>query len=304
MRFLFDIIINNIMNKCLKSFLCGKKYLTCDIEKAYNYFYQSIKIIENIKKNNPSDYDIILDEIEIECYKYLPINLFNFIEKGNINILKKISNIDFKVYNEDGLTPLHYAIDYGDISFIKYAIQLGYSIDETTQSGYTLLEYACIKKDPNIISFLIDNGANMKKYIDFRKYNKFINNGNSIDIILILKNILNTKNIINNNEDNYLEWIFDFIDPNTILDIKYNISDNNNILFKDLICKLYILLNKFLLESRETYINIIKEELQFDLLNNQLRCPNNKIELILYYLVPFINYKFNLNLIWLNNYFN
>lgn len=298
--------MNNSINKCLRSYLCGKKYLTIDSEKSNNYFFQSLKIIEEYKKNNteiPSELKTILDETEMECYNYLPINLFNIIEKGNLYILNKKNNINFKIYNENGLTPLHYAIDYGDINFIKFAFNLGCSVDETSLSGHTLLEYACLSKDPNIISFLVDNGANMKKHIEFRKNNKYINNGNNIDIILILKMILDIE-FKSHNCDNDLDWILKYINSESVLDIKYNNNDNNNsIIFNDLLKKLNILLNSILKESKETYLNIIEEELQYDLLNN-LMCPNNKIELILYYLIPFITYEFDLNLIWLNKYFS
>ena len=306
---IYNIIDNNI-NKCLKSYLCGKKYLNIDKEKSYTYFSQSLKIIDKLKLNNiniPSHYKEIINETEIECYNYLPINLFNVIETGDINILNKLNKINFKVYNDIGLTPLHHAINYGDISFLKFALKSGCNIDETTLSGHTLLEYACLEKDPNIISFLIDNGANMKKHIEFRKNNKYINNGNSIDIILLLKLILDIDNDNLNKSENHLDWIFKFINPNIILDIKYNNNNNNNnnnniIIFNDLIIKFNYFLDNLQKEFRETYLNIIKDELEYDLINNS-DCPNNKIELILYYLIPFINFEFNLNLLFLNNKF-
>jgi ankyrin repeat protein len=292
--------MDNIINKCLKSYLCGKKYYTIDKDKSYKYFFQSLKIIKNLKKNNdiPLKFTEILDETEKECYNLLPINLFDVIENGNLYILNKLNNINFKIYNENGLTPLHYAIDYGDLSFLKLALKLGCSVDETTLSGHTLLEYACLSKDPNILSFLLANGADMKKHIEFRKNNKYINNGNSLDIILIFKKILDVDII---DSTNNLDWIFKYINPNMILDIK-NI-DKTDILFKYLILKLNNFLNNIPSESKETYLNILREELEYDLSNN-LNCPNNKIDLICYYLIPFINYEFDLKLLWLNKYFS
>jgi hypothetical protein len=148
----------------------------------------------------------------------------------------------------------------------------------------------------------VDNGANMKKHIEFRKNNKYINNGDNIDIMLLLKIILDNENVNKSSQIDNLEWIFEFINPDMILDIKYAKS-NNKITFNNLILQLNILLNNLSQETRETYIDIIKEELKYDLINN-LICPNNKLELILYYLIPFINYEFNLNFIWLNNLFS
>jgi hypothetical protein len=138
----------------------------------------------------------------------------------------------------------------------------------------------------------------MKKHLEFRKGNKYINNYNSIDIVLLLKIIMDIKS--NNSNNDYLKWIYKYIDSNIILDIKYN---NNNITFNNFIIQFNYYLDILIDEYRECYLNIIKEELEYNLQNN-LNCPNNKIELILYYLVPFINYKFNLNLRWLNKYFN
>ena len=98
---------------------------------------------------------------------------------------------------------------------------------------------------------------------------------------------------------NYLEWIYSFININIILEIEHN-NNTKNILFNELIIKLDYLLNNLNIESRQTYINIIKEELNYTLLQ-KIYCPKNKIEIILYNLVPFIDYSFNLNLFWLIN---
>jgi ankyrin repeat protein len=311
----------NIINKCIKSYLCGKKNLEIDNDKAYLYFSQCINLIDNINKNNKIDDNNILNlikETEVECNKYLEltlestltksivtydnnINLFKLIEIGDTHKLNKYKygQINFNIYNDDGISPLHYAIDYGDILFLKLAFKLGCNIDHTTLLGYTLLEYACLEKDPNIINFLVKYGANMKKHIDFRENKKYINRGNEIDIILLQKIILDHDSFIDISkyEFKYLNWIFKYIDKNSILNIKYSDS-NTDILFFNLIFKLDNLINNFSLESRNTYINIIKEELEYELLN-KLYCPNNKIDIILYNLVPFINYNYNLNLFWL-----
>jgi hypothetical protein len=51
-------------------------------------------------------------------------------------------------------------------------------------------------------------------------------------------------------------------------------------------------------ESRTTYIDILKDELGYDL-HYKLGCPSRKLEIILYNLVPFINYNMNLQINWL-----
>ena len=302
------------IKKCFKSYLEGKKYLDSDIYKAYDYFQTCIYIINNIKDNiiehNLND---IINKTEIECDKYLKllldkncipnyinINLFNIIETGNIHELNNYNygQINFRIYDYNGLTPLHYAIIYGDSNFIMKSFELGAKIDETTLSGYTLIEYACLEKDPNMIIFLLNYGANMKKHIEFRKSKNYINRSNEIDIALLKSYILD-HTVPHNYTINYLEWIYSFININIILEIERN-NNTKNILFNELIIKLDYLLNNLNIESRQTYINIIKEELNYTLLQ-KIYCPKNKIEIILYNLVPFIDYSFNLNLFWLIN---
>jgi hypothetical protein len=57
------------------------------------------------------------------------------------------------------------------------------------------------------------------------------------------------------------------------------------------------LLKKIDLEKKKSYLNILSEELSYTLKYN-LECPINKIEIILLYLVPFIDYPFNLSIDW------
>ena len=58
------------------------------------------------------------------------------------------------------------------------------------------------------------------------------------------------------------------------------------------------MINDFEEDKRRTFINIIKEELSNELIF-KLGCPLNKIEILLYNLVPFINYDHNLSINWL-----
>jgi hypothetical protein len=58
------------------------------------------------------------------------------------------------------------------------------------------------------------------------------------------------------------------------------------------------MVNDFDDDKRKTFINILKEELSYDL-TFKLGCPINKIEILLYNLVPFIDYNNKLSLNWL-----
>ena len=315
---------NKKVVKYLKSYLTAKKYCNSDIDKSFDYLKLCVKILDDIKENNikiNDEYINIVNETETECCKVLnnviyktlekPIcnklistdnELFDIIETGSIHNLKKYNygEINFNIYNEYGLTPLHYAIKFGDTNFLKKSFILGAKIDQTNKYGHTLLEYACLEKDPNMINFLLVYGSNMKKHLLFRDNNNFFNNGSQIDIIILEQLIMNTTIIYN--DVKYLNFIFNYIDENINISLEIPELNNitvskNKIIIKDLIIKLENFLNNIDDISRDTYINIIKEELNNELLF-KLGCPINKLEILLYNLCPFINYN-NLSLDWL-----
>jgi len=313
----------NKVIKCLKSYLSGKKYYEKDNEKSFEYFKQCIKLIEQVKSFKLDDeYKQILDETETECSKYLTLTientiekpiikrnkmktiecsdneLFNIIETGDIMKINnyKYGDIDFKVYNNAGLTPLHMAIHCGDTTFLKKCFILGAPIDLTNKYGHTLLEYACLENDPNMIDFLYFHGADMKKHLVFREGKKYFNNGEYIDIILLERIIMDIKDF---NKIKYLGFIFDYIDKNMKLDIMLDKAEvPEELTINDIIIRLDKLVGCLKKESRDSYINILKEELSYDL-TNKLYCPTNKLEIILYNLVPFIGYAESLKLNWL-----
>ena len=312
------------ITKCLKSYLSGKKYYETNKEKSFEYFKQCMQIMNDIRDNNiqiDDKYSSVIDETETECAKILTDaientieepttdnynnenNLYSIIENGNLNTFKeyKYGQINFDIYNDDGLTPLHYAIKYGDTTFLKHAFNIGAKIDQTCKIGlgHTLLEYACLEKDPNMINFLIQSGANMHKHLTFRDGKKFNNIGNQIDIILLEKIILDNQ--ILNYKIKHLAFVFNFIKQDTPIDIEYFdmvTKLSKQITNYELILYLDYLVDKFEDDTRTTYIEILKEELNYTLIV-KLGCPSNKIEIILYNLCPFINYQYNLDLHWL-----
>ena len=343
-----DVSKQNHLTKCLKSYLTAKKYYDSDIDKSLEYFKQCIKCVNIVKQTDKIQYWELLEETENECIKYItlsilylinkpfdtqikdskdnsihqttiePLNLFNIIETGEINYMKqfKYGEIDFKLYNDNGLTALHYAIKYGDTRFIKEALILGASIDEINANGHTLLEYACLETDPNMISFLLLYGADMKKHLIFREGKKYTNKGDQIDIVLIEKYICENYNDINSLQNRefsndssynlkYLKWLSKYLDFNVnssirYSDLYYKTQKNNIVQFitiYDIIKYLDKLLDSLNEISRNTYIDIIKEEIIYDL-NYDLGCPKCKLDIILYYLIPFINYANDINLQW------
>lgn len=282
------------IKKCLKSYLCGKKHLANDSDKALAYFKQSTKLISELKANNINN--VLLNETEVECDKIITStikettiesndnDIFNTIETGQTNDLIKYRLQDFYKINSDGLTPLHFAIKCGDSYVLKYAFQFGVDIDvPEDKNGYTLFEFACLERDPNIIKFLQDNGADVHKHKAFRNNIKYYNSIKQIDNSLILKIILTGKKKSDNKK---LDFIYKYIPETTLIGL-------DSITIKEFVYYLQA-------HATETYITIIKEELEYALLQ-KITCPNNKLEIILYNLVPFIDYPFNLSLRWLLN---
>ncbi|ADG70577.1 ankyrin repeat domain-containing protein [Brachyspira murdochii] len=112
--------------------------------------------------------------------------LFDAIYNGNIeDMLKAISNgIDINSRNEEGFTPLLYAINYDKLEAIKALLSYSNIIDiemplnnytniysvkgknfsgEVLFNGTTPLQYAVYKGNTNAVNLLIENGADTKK---------------------------------------------------------------------------------------------------------------------------------------------
>jgi ankyrin repeat protein len=298
------------LKKCFKSFLMAKKLIDSDKDKSFEYFKQSLKYINLAKKNvNDKDISDLLEETETECNKYInltvektiereddkviDLNLFDIIEKGELDLLKNIKSyhLNFNVYDEEGNTPIHKAIKYGDTTFIKMGLKLGAPIDIVNKAGNTALEYACLEKDPNMIEFLLKNGSDMKKHLLFREGNKKNkSNQNYIDCSIILKIIFSYPEAESYEELNFLLDVFK----------KDELIGFNEYTYLDLIKCLITLLNKINKDNKETYLLIIREELVYPL-KASLGCPRNKLEILLTYLVPFIEYPFNVSEDWYIN---
>ena len=299
------------IKKCLKSYLTGKKYSESDKSKAFEFFKQSLKYLNLIDKDfiiNKKDYADVLQETETECNKFItltientierniPINndikLFEIIEKGDIQQLKNIksNHLNFNIYDEEGNTPIHKAIKYGDTTFLKACFKLGSPIDIVNKNGHSALEYACLERDPNMIKFLLNNGGDMKKHLFFRDgEKKNLNKQTYIDIAIILKLILT----YHETEINSLSFLFNYFKKEDYIEF-------DNYTYNDLFKCMETLLDKIPNISKENYINIIRDELVFPL-KSSLECPNNKLELLLVYLVPFIDFPFNLSIDWYLN---
>jgi hypothetical protein len=309
-----------LLQKYINTYKTGKQLYPNNKELAFTHFKESLDILDKLKKGH-SDKIIkhkqILEDTETECHKYITLtiessidtennksqniknsDLLKSLETCNLDLIKKAhyGEINFNEYI-DGQTILHWAIKHGDTSFLKHAFKLGARIDITNNNGNTLLEYACLEQDPNMINFLGQYGADMRKHLYFRDgTHKYSNKNDSIDVCILLKIILsylsNDIKIINNNVIiNKIKLIKNLIDLNE----KINIDEYT---YNDLFLGLSILLHIIPEDYAMTYLNIITEELSYNI-NNKLGCPKNKLELIIIHLVPFIEYPFNISIDWI-----
>jgi ankyrin repeat protein len=296
------------IKKCIRSYQEGLKLIEINKNKSFEYFNQSLKYKNLVSKDNTEKHILeALEETENECNKYInltiektierediiniDIDLFDAIEKGEPDLLKNIKSYNFLIYDEDGNTLIHKAIKWGDTKFIKMMLTKGAPINITNKAGTTPLEFAVLNQNQTIIDFLLDNGADMKKHLEFRKdNNKTKSFQNYIDCSIILKIIFSNVECDDIKE---LTFIFDYLKKEELIGF-------NEYTYENLIKCLATLLNKINNDNKKTYLRILKEELRHNLKFN-LCCPYNKLEILLTYLVPFIDYPFNITEEWYIN---
>ena len=297
---------NDMLNNALKLYETGKKNYTKDIKLAKRCFTLSLETLNKLKNTkNIGEYESLIQITEDECNKMLlhsknSENIFDLISKNDINTIRNINNINFREINSIGNTILHHAIDVGDTGIIKELLKKGGMIDTVNGNGHTLLEYSCLKNDPNIIYFLTNHGANIEKHLFFRKgNNKYYLNRCDIDIAILLKlitsNSLKSDNITSNNITSNTNSQFSFLEK------YFNVNELlglDKFTIKDMIIGLdYMFKNK---TTGATYKQIIIDELDsYENYNKINACKYNKVDIILTNLVPFINYPFNISSIFL-----
>ena len=145
-----------------------------------------------------------------------------------------------------------------------------------------------------MIHTLIKYGANIKKYNYLKKYTKYNSYNLEIDLSIIEIHIYDNFNCIQYTDIKYLDWIFNYINKNTCIQLKYNDAFISNY---DFIKALDKLLDSFEVDYRNTYIDIIKEELNYKY-DFDICCPPDNIYIILYNVLPFINFT-NIIFSWL-----
>jgi hypothetical protein len=278
--------IHNTLETTLKLYEFGKKNIETNREKALLCFKKALDNINLLKSLNVDTSRLsILQTTETECFKFINLNknIFRLIEENNIDEIKKIDNINFREINSEGNTVLHHCIKIGDTGLLKELLKKGGCIDQVNGNGNTLLEYACLNKDPNLINFLLKHGANMNKHLFFRKnFTDAYLNKSDIDSAILLKLVIKNCKDGDNSLFSFLEEYFSWnelvgLNKHTIMDLSIGLTA----MFKNKKCY-------------DTYKKLIIDDLENHKGNN-IKKGINKVDLILYNLIPFINYPYNVS---------
>ncbi|GFR24743.1 hypothetical protein TNCT_330431 [Trichonephila clavata] len=77
------------------------------------------------------------------------------------NIIEKylVDKKDVNVKNDKGNTPLHLAVEEGNLEAVKHLIEKGADLNVPDKHGWTPLYYAVYSGNINVVRFLIDQGA-------------------------------------------------------------------------------------------------------------------------------------------------
>ena len=282
---------HTILDKAMKLYNIGKDNLQTDSKLAKKCLELSLNTLNKLRDSHDvSNYIKLIQTTEADCHKILSPhnqNIFHLIDRNNIDSIKELQSINFREINSKGNTIMHHAIDIGDMGILKELLKKGGPIDMVNGNGNTLLEYACLNKDPNIINFLLIHGANMTKHLFFRKgSHKYYLNKSDIDMAILLKLIVSKikDEIIVDNKFKFLEKFFN----------SSELIGLDKFTIKDLINGLHNMFNNK--DSYLTYKQILIEELtNYEEYKDIKTCSYNKIDIILYNIVAFINYPFNLS---------
>lgn len=283
------------LKKALKYFLKLKENETNE-RKGLGFANKSLSYINLIK--NKKKYHNIIDETEDYCNNYIkysavPIvkkqplefnKIFDVIKKGDLTVFDNIilNPNDLVKNNGDGITPLHLCVEVGDTTILKKLLNYDVSINTINSKGNTLIEYACLCGDPNMVKFLTSHGALIKKNLFLRDNQVKIKlKTNNLDCACICKIMLmNSYKQILKPELSELKKKVNFND----------LCGFGNFTIKNLLIGISHSIDDISLKS---YLNIILEELSYDL-KDYIFCYKNNVEVLVYNLVPFIEYKFNI----------
>lgn len=90
------------------------------------------------------------------------MEIFELIENGDYHAIREeIGSFDLETVNEEGDTPLHYAVKNEDFELLEILLAYVPDIDVENEEGDTALHLAVKTSDIDLVQLLIDSGANV-----------------------------------------------------------------------------------------------------------------------------------------------
>ncbi len=91
------------------------------------------------------------------------MEIFELIENSDYDTIREeITNFDLETVNDDGDTPLHYAVKNEDFELLEILLSYVPDIDVENEEGDTALHLAVRTSDIDLVQMLIDYGANVE----------------------------------------------------------------------------------------------------------------------------------------------
>ena len=118
-----------------------------------------------IEENKPKIVELLIKEGKANIYgvyaketeKY-PI--YCAVKNKNLNMIKILLNNNFDLKREPSI--LSYAIENGDENIIKYLLEKGSDIDDTSINGISVLYDAVLNLNPKLVEYFLEKGASIE----------------------------------------------------------------------------------------------------------------------------------------------
>lgn len=91
------------------------------------------------------------------------MEIFELIENSDYDTIREeITNFDLETVNDEGDTPIHYAVKNEDYELLEIVLACVPDIDVENEDGDTALHLAVKTSDIDLVQMLIDYGANVE----------------------------------------------------------------------------------------------------------------------------------------------
>lgn len=102
--------------------------------------------------------------VRIYFAQKIRMNIFNIIKENNLSLLKdwvSFNSLDINTKDNDGLSPLHYAVHLENLQIVKYLLSQGADVNYSDKYYYCPLHDAIIQGHIQIVKCLLEYGADV-----------------------------------------------------------------------------------------------------------------------------------------------